>query len=113
MLFRSATREPLSLLDLAARVNTNGVSRAPASVGISYTMTADATVQISIKSPNGRVIRTVQGATTRTAGPADVIWDLHTDDNRTVSANTYLVEVKAVGVDGHVTRVVAPLVIPR
>jgi Tol biopolymer transport system component len=108
-----ATRQNLQLVSVQAQLNNAGTGRAIASsASISYTLTANATVNVSILQ-NGRKIRTLESGSTRAAGAIQSIWDLKDDNNRSVSSDTYTVEVRAIDQTGHTVRQVTPLVIPR
>jgi hypothetical protein len=109
---RRASRQTLQLVDLSARVNQSGGGRAPSSVGISYTLTAEATVQVSVLQ-NGRRIRLLEPNRSRAAGLSEVTWDLKSDQGLVVPSNAYTVEVRAVDSAGRVVRRVAPLLITR
>jgi len=109
---RRAVRQPLELVNLSAHLNGGADGRAVKSVGISYMLTADATVQISIQQ-NGRHIRTVEPGRTRAAGSADATWDLTNDQGATVPSSLYTVEVRAIDKDGHMVRRSVPLLVPR
>ncbi len=111
---KPATRVTLDLLDVNAHLNmgSRGSSEPPTSVGITYTVTADATVQVNILK-NGRSVRTVEQGRSRAAGTAEVLWDIKTDQGVKVPADAYTVEVRAQDADGHLVRKVTPLLIPR
>lgn len=107
-----AVRRKLQLTDFSAHLTGTRASGTPVSVGISYTTTADATVQVNILR-QGRRIRTLDTGTTRAAGSTGALWDLKTDQGVTVSADTYAVEVIAVDQTGYRVRQVRPLIITR
>lgn len=108
---RRATRQSLQLVDVRAQVNTSP-GRATSSVGISYTLTADATVQVHILQ-NGHTVRTIETGRSRAAGSANNTWDLRDDRGALLPGNVYTVEVRATDSDGHVVRRVTPLLITR
>lgn len=114
--FRLEVRPPgrvaLSVRDLAVRMNGGGPGRAATSVGINYTLTADATVQVNVFQ-NGRIIRTVDPGRHRAAGSSEALWDLKNDQGVSVAANTYQVEVRASDSEGHTTRSVTSLLVTR
>ena len=95
-----ATRPKLDIMDVAIR-QTSRAAGTPGPVAISYTLTADATVQVNV-SLNGRRIRTVEAGRSRAAGVNDMTWDMKNDKGVVVGANLYAIEVRAVDKDGRV-----------
>ena len=97
-------------------VTPSGTSRAAGGgstpVGISYNLSAEATVQVSILQ-GGRRIRLVHSAT-RAAGANQASWDLKTDTGSTVATNVYTVEVRAINpTTGRAVRMVQNVLVTR
>ena len=110
----AAKRVNLQIANLNARL-TGGSSasgRAVTAVAIGYTLTSDATTQVSILK-NGKLVRRMEQGVTRSAGQASLVWDMKTDQGVGVASDAYIVEVRAQDAQGHVARQVTPLVIVR
>jgi hypothetical protein len=110
----AAKRVNLQIANLNARL-TGGSSasgRAATAVAIGYTITSDATTQVSILK-NGKLVRRMEQGVTRSAGQASLVWDMKTDQGVGVASDAYIVEVRAQDAQGHVARQVTPLVIVR
>lgn len=104
----------LQLTNLAVTPSSTGrgASGVPTPVGISYNLSGEATVQVSILQ-GGRRIRTVHSAT-RAAGANQESWDLKTDGGSTVATNVYTVEVRAINpATGRTVRQVQNVLVTR
>jgi Carboxypeptidase regulatory-like domain/FlgD Ig-like domain/WD40-like Beta Propeller Repeat len=110
----AARRASLQIANVSARLTggSAGTSRAVSAAAIGYTLTADATTQVSILK-NGKLVRRIEQGVSRAAGQASLVWDLKNDQGVNVASDAYIVEVKAQDAQGHVARQVSPLVIVR
>jgi hypothetical protein len=108
-----ASREPLNIAYAVATVNGSGAGRAIPSVGVSYSLTAPATVAIYIKTLSGKVLRTLDVGDNQAAAPAEKTWDLKTDNNQTVGTGAFVIELRAVDQNGYTVRRSIPLVLAR
>ena len=109
---KRATRPKLELNDVVARVNGSADGRAATSADIHFSLSADATVEVSINQ-NGRKVRSVEAGRTRAAGSSQTVWDLRDDKGALVPASSYTVEIRAKDSSGYVTRKVTPILITR
>lgn len=107
-----ALHQALQLNDLAVRLGSPSRAQGSASANISYSLTTDATVQVTISS-GGRHVRTLETGRTRAAGAADAVWDMRNDSGSPVPAGLYTVEVRAVDKDGHLVTRVSTLPVTR
>ena len=109
---RSTPSQELQLTSLSV-VQSSGNRAAGTPVGISYNLSSDATVQISIMQ-GARHIRTLSAGGTRAAGLNQASWDLKTDQGSNIPAGVYTVEVKAVHpVTGRIVRQSQPVLVTR
>ena len=109
---KRATRPKLELNDVVARVNGSTDGRAATSADIHFSLSADATVEVSINQ-NGRRVRSVETGRSRAAGSSQSVWDLRDDKGALVPASSYTVEIRAKDSAGYVTRKVTPILITR
>jgi hypothetical protein len=90
------------------------VSRTKGStIGISYTVSRDARVEVRLRDANNRLVRSLGGNTTRAAGLNTVHWDGTLNDGRRVTTGLYLAEVVATGTDGEVDKTIRPIMMGR
>lgn len=108
----AAKRISLQIANINARLLGGGTGRAAVSATIGYTLTADATTQVSILK-NGRVVRTIESGVSRAAGDTALVWDLKNNQGASVPADAYILEVRAQDAQGHLARQVTPLIIVR
>ena len=106
-----AQRSLLGIADVNARVNRTP-GRAAVSAEIGYTLTGNATVQVSIMH-RGRTMRTLEQGVTRAAGTGQAVWDLRQADGSPAPADTYTVEVIATDTAGKKVRRQVPLLLDR
>ena len=106
-----AQRSLLGIADVNARVNRSS-GRGAVSAEIGYTLTGDATVQVSIMH-RGRTMRTLEQGVTRAAGVGQAVWDLRQADGTPAPADTYTVEVTATDSKGQKVRRQVPLLVDR
>lgn len=108
---KRAERRSLAITGVDARVNSS-TGRGPTAADITYNISADATVQVRILQ-NGRSVRNLVQGRTRSAGNAQVVWDLRDDKGALVGSNTYLVEVRVRDAKGQTDTRAVPLLITR
>jgi Carboxypeptidase regulatory-like domain/FlgD Ig-like domain len=108
---RATPSQELQLTNLAITQGSGRATGAP--VGMTYTLSQEATVQINILQ-NGHRIRTINGGGTRAAGVNQATWDLKTDQGTTIPAGVYSVEVKAIHpTNGRVVRQFGTVLVTR
>ncbi|MDH7568327.1 MAG: hypothetical protein QHJ73_01905, partial [Armatimonadota bacterium] len=80
---------------------------------ISYQLSQDATAQVRIVSPTGRVIREVAAQAPAQAGRNSVFWDGSDARGARLTSGLVLVEITACGSEGESVRQVRPCVLSR
>ena len=101
----SATR----ITNLAVR---SGATRATGTVQIGFTLSSAATYEVRVLGVDGRPVATVASRAAN-AGDVNLVWGGRDGGGRAVPAGTYLLQVKAVGSDGDVVRVIQPFSMVR
>ena len=90
-------------------------SGAPSSISINYTLSQDAETRIVIRTPGGRVLRTLNGQPVTGAGASSgrAVFDLRDSEGRQISTGLYQAELTAHSTDGQVSRQVRPFLLAR
>lgn len=101
----------------AGALAVSGVTAAAAgqgSVGITYTLSADAAVDVRVRNMAGVVVSTPARGALATAGSNVVLWSGHSDRGTAVPSGRYLCEITARSVvTGEAVSVIAPLDVRR
>ncbi len=89
-----------------------GTTRATGTVKIDFTLSNAATCNVTVLGADGRRVSTV---TSRAADAGDVhlVWNGRDGNGRSVPAGTYLMQIRAIGSDGEVVRVIQPFALVR
>ncbi len=99
--------------------NTSGRAvGAPASVTISYVLSAEADTQINVRDTRGHIIRTINGTTrsatdTTSGNIGQVVWDVKDQHGVSLTSGTYNVEIVATNGSGQLSRQIKPFVLTR
>jgi hypothetical protein len=80
-------------------------------VGIGYTISRDARVEVRVRDSHNRLVRSLGGNTTRAAGLNSVHWDGAGNDGAQIPGGLYLAEIIATGPDGEVVKTVRPIAV--
>jgi hypothetical protein len=80
-------------------------------VGLTYTLSKPATVDVTVLNLSGRTVRVLTSGQSATAGVNTVAWDLRNQTGSKVPSGRYLVRITAAGEDGQQVRAVAPVVV--
>jgi len=106
--------EPIARRTLLRVLNptVRGGTRAGETLTLGFTLTADAQVQVQIRT-GSRTVRTLSDTRTRSAGLQEFIWDGRDDAGVHLPPGAYLAEITAVSADGQVARAVAPIIVRR
>jgi hypothetical protein len=106
--------EPIARRTLLRVLNptVRGGTRAGETLTLGFTLTAEAQVQVQIRT-GSRTVRTLSDTRTRSAGLQEFIWDGRDDAGVHLPPGAYLVEITAVSADGQVARAVAPIIVRR
>lgn len=109
-----ATLINLQVENINAHLNAGGGTKGASvtSMSINFTLTGNATTQVSILK-NGQVVRHIEQGHSRAAGSADLVWDLKNDKGIALPADAYTLEVRAQDAQGHTVRQIAPIVLVR
>lgn len=88
---------------------------APSSVSINYTLSRDAETRIVIRTPGGRILRTLNGQPVTSSGATTgrAVFDLRDSEGRQIASGTYMAELMAHSTDGQVSRQVRPFLLTR
>ncbi len=105
---RRSTAQTLQVLDLAARPSIGRGVSTTRTVAVSYRLTSDATVSITV-TRNGSLVRRMTLQEGKTTGPIEALWDLKTDQGKPARPDVYMLEVRAEDSEGHVVRSVIPV----
>jgi WD40 repeat protein len=103
-----ATRALLRVLNPTVR----GGTRAGDALTLSFNLTAEAQVQVQIRT-GSRTVRTLSDTRTRSAGLHEFVWDSRDDAGAHLPPGAYLAEITAVSADGQVARAVVPIIVRR
>jgi WD40 repeat protein len=106
--------EPIARRTLLRVLNptVRGGTRAGETLTLGFTLTADAQVQVQVRT-GSRTVRTLSDTRTRSAGLQEFIWDGRDDAGVHLPPGAYLAEITAVSADGQVARAVAPIIVRR
>jgi WD40 repeat protein len=106
--------EPIARRTLLRVLNptVRGGTRAGETLTLGFTLTAEAQVQVQIRT-GSRTVRTLSDTRTRNAGLQEFIWDGRDDAGIHLPPGAYLAEITAVTADGQVARAVAPIIVRR
>jgi WD40 repeat protein len=106
--------EPMSHRALLRVLNptVRGASRAGDALTLSFNLTAEAQVQVQIRT-GSRAVRTLSDARTRSAGLHEFVWDGRDDAGVHLPPGAYIAEITAVSADGQIARAVTPIVLRR
>ncbi|MHB8994264.1 MAG: carboxypeptidase regulatory-like domain-containing protein [Armatimonadota bacterium] len=112
---QSGTRQFRLEIDNAAggglAVTTSPAEAKGSSVGLTYTLSKPATVDVTVLNLSGRTVRVLSSGRTAAAGINTVAWDLRNQSGSRVPSGRYLVRITAAGDDGQEVRAVAPVVV--
>ena len=100
-----------SLLRLS-QVRVSGGRSSGGRYTISFNLSASAQVEVNIFSA-GKLVRRLTNGVTRSAGIQQITWDGRDANGIALPAGSYIVEVKATGVDGQVVRSAVPVTLTR
>jgi WD40 repeat protein len=106
--------EPIARRTLLRVLNptVRGGTRAGETLTLGFTLTAEAQVQVQIRT-GSRTVRTLSDTRTRSAGLQEFVWDGRDDAGVHLPPGAYLAEITAVSADGQVARAVAPIIVRR
>jgi WD40 repeat protein len=106
--------EPIARRTLLRVLNptVRGGTRAGETLTLGFTLTAEAQVQVQIRT-GSRTVRTLSDTRTRSAGLQEFIWDGRDDAGVHLPPGAYLAEITAVSADGQAARAVAPIIVRR
>jgi WD40 repeat protein len=106
--------EPIARRTLLRVLNptVRGGTRAGETLTLGFTLTAEAQVQVQIRT-GSRIVRTLSDTRTRSAGLQEFVWDGRDDAGVHLPPGAYLAEITAVSADGQVARAVAPIIVRR
>ena len=82
-------------------------------LGISYTLSREARVSITVLNLSGRPVRTLSGDQVATAGANQAVWDLRSTNGTVVPAGRYLVRIQAATEDGQQASCLVPASVVR
>ncbi|NLH98195.1 MAG: S8 family serine peptidase [Chthonomonadales bacterium] len=104
-----ATGNATRITNVAVRT---GSTRATGAVQIGFTLSNAATYDVRVLGADGRPVATV-GSRAAQAGDINLVWGGRDAAGRSVPAGTYLMQIKAIGSDGDVVRVIQPFSMVR
>jgi WD40 repeat protein len=106
--------EPIARRTLLRVLNptVRGGTRAGETLTLGFTLTAEAQVQVQVRT-GSRIVRTLSDTRTRSAGLQEFVWDGRDDAGIHLPPGAYLAEITAVSADGQVARAVAPIIVRR
>lgn len=99
------------LTDVFINPSRSAGGRAASTYQIGYTVTQDARVDVSILDVEGRMLGQISPSRAVTSGQNSVVWNGLDSTGRTLPANTYILQIRAVTASGDVTRLVHPFLI--
>jgi hypothetical protein len=88
-----------------------GAGRA-SGVQVGFTLSSAATCEVRVLGADGRGVCTVSSRAAQT-GDVQMVWSGRDNQGRSVPAGTYLVQIRAIGSDGEVVRVIQPFSLVR
>jgi len=104
------------LVGTALRVSNMAVrstgGRASGAASISFTMTTDATYDVTVLTSAGKVMSSV-ASRAASAGDVRLVWNGRDSAGRSLPAGTYLIQVRAQTADGEAVRVIQPFALVR
>ena len=108
------TIEPVSSHALLRLLNptVRGGNRAGEAFTISFTLTAEAQLQVQIRA-GSRTVRALGDHRSRSAGLQQFVWDGRDDAGIHLPPGSYLAEITAIGTDGQIARAAIPILIRR
>ena len=86
-------------------------SRSAGTTQIGYTVSAESKVDVTILGLNGKVISQVSPSRAVTSGQNSVVWTGMDATGHAVAAGSYILQIRAVGAQGDVTRQVVPFTV--
>lgn len=92
-------------------VTTASAEAKGSGVGLTYTLSQPAKVNITILNLSGRTVRALTTAKQGTAGVNTEAWDLRNQTGSRVPAGRYLIRITAAGEDGQQVSAVAPVAV--
>lgn len=94
---------------------TNPVAQATRSgaASISFTLSTEASVQVTVIAPSGKPVRVIDNRLVASAGVQSVTWDGRDGRGVSVPPGMYTIEVRATTEDGQIARAVTPVVLKR
>jgi len=100
---------------LVSEIGAQGIDRGAGrgTASITFQITKEAQVDVTIRSLNGKRIRLVQSGGMKAAGVNQVVWDGRDDQGRNVPRGRYLIEVKARAESGEQSRNIAQVEVRR
>lgn len=85
--------------------------RAAGTTEIGYTVSADSKVDVSILGLNGRVVAQVSPSRAVSGGSNSVVWTGQDVSGHSVPAGSYILQIRAVGSTGELTRQIVPFTV--
>jgi subtilisin family serine protease len=89
-----------------------GATRATGTVQVGFTLSNAATCEVKVLGADGRNVCTVSSRAAQ-AGDVNLVWSGRDSGGRSVPAGTYLMQIRAIGSDGEVVRVIQPFALVR
>jgi hypothetical protein len=99
------------LTDVFINPGRSAGGRAASAYEIGYTVSQDARVDISVLSLDGRMLGQISPSRAVTSGQNTVVWNGLDSTGRTLPANTYVLQIRAVTASGDLTRLVHPFLV--
>ncbi len=100
-----ASNAPLMISSITVSPTRGGT------VGINYTISRDARIEVSVLDSRSKVVKRLDGNTTRAAGLNTVLWDCTAGNGEKVPGGLYLAQIVATGPDGEVVKSVRPILV--
>jgi hypothetical protein len=88
-------------------------SRATGATTISYNLSADASTDVVIKTTSGDRVKTLAQGKGVTRGINSLTWNCKSDDNKSVAAGLYVMEIVATTPEGEVAKAIHPFQVTR
>jgi flagellar hook assembly protein FlgD len=86
-------------------------TRSAGTTQIGYTVSSESKVDVTILGLNGKVISQVSPSRAVTSGQNSVVWTGMDATGHAVAAGSYILQIRAVGAQGDVTRQVVPFTV--